>query len=173
MAAGIVTLSLFGRLLPHPPNFTPLGGAAIFGGARIPRPWNYLAPIIVLAITDLFLGWHRTMFYVYGSFLVAVWLGEQFLGRRATAGRITAVSLANSTIFFLVTNFGVWYSTNLYPKTTLGLYQSYLMGLPFWSSTILADLVFGLGFFAVYRLANASAFVRKLEGRLVKNWLGG
>ena len=173
LAGGIVSLSIFGRLLPHPPNFTPLGGAAVFGGANLPRPWNYLVPIIVLALSDMVLGWHQTMIFVYGSFLVAVWLGERLLSQGASRAKIAAVSLANSTIFFLVTNFGVWYSTTLYPKTMAGLYQSYLMGLPFWRPTILADLIFTFGFFALYRLMHRSHFVTKWERWMIKSWQGG
>src|SRR3990167_9590053 len=73
------------RLLPHPGNMTPVGATAIFGGAKLTRPWNYLAPLLVLFVTDLFLGFHALMPYVYGSFIISVWLSERFRSEEHTS----------------------------------------------------------------------------------------
>jgi hypothetical protein len=78
-ATSLVIISSLARLLPHPANFTPVGASSLLGGAVLPRPWNYVVPMIILLITDMFLGMHGTMPYVYGSFLFTAWLGDRFL----------------------------------------------------------------------------------------------
>jgi len=159
------------RLLPHPPNFTPVGGIALFGGAKLGRPWNYLLPIFILFITDLFLGFHATMPYVYLSFLITVWLGESGLSHNARLGKVGVAGVASSLIFFLITNFGVWLEGSLYPKTIGGLWQSYIMALPFLRNMLLADLIFSVGFFALYsRLPEY--FLTNFDNKLI-NWLRG
>src|SRR3989344_5982533 len=80
------------RLLPHPGNMTPLGATALFGGAKIARPWNYLAPLLVLFLTDIFLGFHALMPYVYGCFILSVWLSEGFPKQSKTTKKMAIIS---------------------------------------------------------------------------------
>ena len=45
LLAGLVLLVAMTRLLPHPPNFTPLGALALFGGAQFKSRWAaFLVP---------------------------------------------------------------------------------------------------------------------------------
>ncbi len=152
-AALLTIITLLSRLLPHPPNFTTLGGSALFAGGKLHRPWNYLLPFAVLAVTDLIIGLHGTMPYVYGSVALIIRLGERYLSGQPTAGRLVTVALAGSAAFFLITNFGVWASTAMYPKTFIGLLESYAMGLPFWRNMLVADVIFTVGFYGVYKAA--------------------
>jgi hypothetical protein len=48
--------------------------------------------------------------------------------------------VAGSIVFFLVSNLGVWASSNMYPRTALGLWECYLAGLAFFRHTVLGDL---------------------------------
>ena len=158
------------RLLPHPANLTPLGATAIFGGTKLARPWNYLAPLLILFVTDLFLGFHATMPYVYGSFILTVYIAEKFLTKAVTAKRLIALATANALIFFLVTNFGVWLEGRLYPPTVAGLVESYAMGLPFLRNMLLGDLGYTLGLFGLYALAERQVTWQKAD-RQVADWL--
>lgn len=144
--------AIIGRFFPHPANMTPLGATSLFSGAKLKRPWSYLVPLFILFLTDLFLGFHSTMIYVYASFAVGIFLSEKFLKNNFTLFRMGTLSVINPTIFFIVTNFGVWLSGGIYPKTAFGLSQSYLMGLPFYKNMLIGDIVFGLGFFALHYL---------------------
>jgi len=170
-ATTLIVIGSLARLLPHPANFTPVGAAALLGGATLLRPWNYLVPLITMALTDIFLGLHGTMLYVYGSFVVTAYLGEKWLRSNRSLHRVALISFSSSLIFFIVTNFGVWLSGGLYPKTWDGLVMSYLMGLPFWRNMLAADLVFGVGFFAVYAWAERQAIIHNVDKQLVK-WFG-
>lgn len=162
-AATLSVATVIIRLIPHPPNFTPLGASALFGGAKLNRPWNYLLPLITLFVTDLFLGFHAVMPYVYGSFCLTIWLGEKFLTKQFQPSRGAALAVVSAVQFFVITNFGVWASTAMYPKTALGLYQAYLMGLPFLRNMLFADVLFASGIIAVYRWFEASKLAQSDE----------
>ncbi len=164
----LTILAVLGRFLPHPPNFTPLTGATLFGGGKLSRPLNYLLPIGVLAMTDIFLGFHRTMPYVYGSFLVIAVLGKWGLRKNPSVARVAGFSLVSSVLFYVVTNFGVWQAGGLYPHTAAGLVDSYVMGLPFFRNTVLGDLIFSTGFFAAYQWAENRVIVQQFDKKLVK-----
>jgi len=167
-AAVLTVIGVLARLLPHPANFTTLGGSVIFSGSKIPRPVNYLLPLAVMFITDIFLGFHRTMIFVYGSFAIGVWIAERFLRNKPSYSRIAVVCLANSTIFFVLTNFGVWLMTNLYPRTMVGLVECFTMAIPFWRGTVLGDLIFGVGFIAAYQYFASRKVVYKLDEQVAK-----
>lgn len=168
-AAILATLAILGRLLPHPPNFTPLGGAALFGGAKLGRPWNYILPLVVLLLTDRWLGFHNTMPYVYVGFIAMVWLGER-ASQNATVLKVGALSLTGSLLFFLLTNMGVWAVSGMYPPTLSGLVNCYVMAIPFFGATLLGDLVYSFGFFGLYALAEKQLFIQKVDNKLL-GWL--
>jgi len=52
-----------------------------------------------------------------------------------------------SGLFFLVSNFGVWYFW--YPHTWAGLFSCYLLAVPFYRNTMLGDFVFGYSFLLI------------------------
>ncbi|KKU43056.1 MAG: hypothetical protein UX60_C0038G0003 [Berkelbacteria bacterium GW2011_GWA2_46_7] len=158
------------RLLPHPGNMTPVGATAIFGGAKLTRPWNYLAPLLVLFVTDLFLGFHALMPYVYGSFIISVWLSERFLKNSVSAKKLLILAGSNALIFFLVTNAGVWLEGRLYPPTPDGLLDSYVMGLPFLRNMLIGDLGYTFGIFGIYAWSQRTHFVQGFDKRLT-SWL--
>jgi len=166
----LTVLGILGRFLPHPPNFTPVGGAALFGGSTLTRPLNYLLPIGVMLVTDIFLGFHATMPYVYASFLLIAWLGERFLRNETNLSKVAAVSLTGSLLFFIITNFGVWLQGGLYPQTLAGLVSCYMMAIPFFKLTIAGDLVYSLGFFGLYAWAQNRSFLVQFDKKLTA-WL--
>ena len=82
LAAILVAAAL--RLVPHWPNFTPIGAMALFGGAYFGRrALAFAAPLGALLLSDLILGFHAGMPFVYGSVALIVLLGW------AIANRIT------------------------------------------------------------------------------------
>ncbi len=151
LIAGIL-LAAASRLMPHPPNVTPIAAMALFGGAYFANPTAaYLVPLAAMGLSDLILGFHRTLPFVYGSFVLIVLIGYR-LRRPRTVGSVTIAALASSVLFFLVTNLGVWVTGTLYPKSWAGLAAAYLAALPFFRNTVLGDLsyvVFLFGGFAL------------------------
>lgn len=167
----LLVASIIGRLVPHPANFTPLGGAALFGGAKIGRPWNYLGPLFVLFVTDLILGLHGTMAYVYIGFIITVFLGEKLLKGTPTLARVGITGLVGSIVFFIVTNFGVWAEGMMYPKTLVGLVDCYIAAIPFFRNSLVGDAVFSVGFFGLYQLAENRGLATRFDKSIIK-WLG-
>src|SRR5690554_7475691 len=53
----IVVLAAFSRLIPHPPNFTPIGAMALFGAAWFTNRFQaLLLPLLALWLSDLALN---------------------------------------------------------------------------------------------------------------------
>lgn len=149
--AAMVASAALARLIPHPPNFTPVGAMALFGGACVAdRRIALLLPLAALFLSDLFLGLHVLIPVVYGSFALNVLLGRWLRSRR-TAVSTTAVALLGSVQFFAVTNFACWLL--YYPPTAEGLAACYVAALPFFQNTLLGDAVFATALFGTLALA--------------------
>ena len=159
----MILLAALSRLLPHPPNFAPIGGMALFGAAYFgKRYWAFLVPIISMWISDLILNNvvygqyfdHFVWFYggslfTYGAFALIVLFGMLMLKKVRLLSLIVS-ALGASVIFFLVSNFGVWFSGTMYPKDFGGLITCYTAGLPFFRNTIAGDLVYSAVMFGVF-----------------------
>ena len=148
----ILALATF-RLLPHLPNVSPIAAMALFGGAYYAdKRLALLIPFVALFVTDLILGFHNTMLFVYLGFALSVWAG-MWLGRHLTPVNTVMAALLSSTLFFVLTNFGVWLmSDGLYPSSVEGLLQAYIAGLPFYQYTLMGDLVYVSLIFGGYEL---------------------
>jgi len=142
----IVFLATVARLLPHPPNIAPIAALALFSGAKIDKKIAYVLPLSAMVISDFFLGFHSTMFYVYFSFLLITLIGRA-VGKNNRVFFLFWITIFSSVLFYLITNFGVWASTAIYTKNMSGLINCYLMGLPFLRNTIIGDLFYTSVFF--------------------------
>jgi len=151
LVVGIV-LAAASRLMPHPPNVTPIAAMALFGGAYFShRAAAYLVPLAAMALSDLALGFHSTLPFVYASFILIVMIGSR-LQRRKTVPAVASAALVSSVLFFLVTNFGVWATGTMYPKTWAGLATAYGAALPFFRNTVLGDLAYAAVLFGGFAL---------------------
>lgn len=138
------------RLLPHLPNFTPIAATALFGGTYLNKKYAFIVPLLAMFISDIFLGFHATMPYVYGSFILTGAIGV-WLKNHKNAKNVFGAAMLSSVLFFLITNFGVWVQ-GAYPRDISGLLQSYVMGIPFFRNTILGDLSYTGIFFGCFEL---------------------
>lgn len=142
ISLGLIVLVFLGRFLPHPPNFTPLLAVALFSGAVFARqPAAWLIPLVALYASDLLLGLHGSMAFVYLAVLGIVLLGQWFL-QQAGPFSVLAVSVLASVWFYLLTNFGVWLLYDWYPPTLAGLVACYIAALPFFTYTVASTLVY-------------------------------
>jgi hypothetical protein len=149
--AGLIATAVLGRLIPHPPNFTPVAAVALFGGACLAdRRLALVLPLAALFASDLFLGLHVLLPVVYGSFGVNVLLGRWLRSRR-TVLNTAAVTLLGSIQFFVVTNFACW--VLWYPHTWEGLVTCYAAAVPFFQNTLAGDAVFASALFGGLALA--------------------
>lgn len=152
---GFILFAALARLLPHAYNFTPLGAIALFGAAYFPRKkWAFIIPVIALWLSDLFLNNYVyasyyegfTLFtsgflYIYGAFMLIVILGIYLL-KKVTLPRVVGGALGAAIIFFIVSNFGVWIASPLYPLTAEGLIMCYTAAIPFFHYTIAGNVIY-------------------------------
>ena len=148
--AVIIILAAFTRIMPHPPNFTPIIAMGLFGGAYLKdKRWALLLPVSAMLLADVFLGFHGTMIWVYGSLIIITTLG--FLLKRGVTLKNGAIStIGGSLLFFLVTNFGVWASSSFYPNNVEGLISCYAAGIPFFGNTLGGSLFYSFLMFVGY-----------------------
>ena len=130
------------RLVPHPPNFTPIGAMALFSGAYVGRrALAFVAPLAALLLSDLVLGFHSGMPFVYASVAAIAALGFIALSR-VTLLRLAGAAVASSVLFFAVTNFGTWLLSGMYPMSASGLAACYVAAIPFFQNTLAGDLFY-------------------------------
>jgi hypothetical protein len=155
-ALSLTVLGAIARLLPHPPNFAPVGATSLFAGARLPSWQAYLVPLALMAITDPILAafygvpaFTKYQIFIYASFLISVWLGRR-LRNTESISRIAAVTVLNSIQFFLITNFGSWLWFQAYPRTAAGLASCYVASIPFFGWTLASDVLYTAVLFGLY-----------------------
>ena len=137
----ILAAALF-RIMPHPHNVTPIAAMALFAGAYLPsKRLALIVPLLAMLLSDLLLGLHSSMLYVYAGIALTVVIG---FGLRQNPRVMPAIvaSLMASGLFFLVTNFGAWATSGIYPQTMEGLSMAYTAGIPFFRNSLLGDLFF-------------------------------
>ncbi|MCS7023024.1 MAG: hypothetical protein NZU63_14495 [Gemmataceae bacterium] len=136
----LVALGVISRWLPHPPNFTPIGALALFGGTFYANwRWAFSLPLLSLFLSDLVLGLHILMPVVYGSFALNVLLGR-WLRFHWGIVNLAVVTLVGSFQFYLTTNFACWILS--YPHTLAGLIECYVNAIPFFRNSALADATY-------------------------------
>ena len=151
LAAILVAAAL--RLVPHPPNFTPIGAMALFSGAYLGRRGlAFAAPLGALLLSDLVLGFYHGMATIYFSVALIVMLGMVAL-QKTSALRVGTAAIAGSVLFFVITNFGMWLSSGFYPRTWAGLEACYIAAVPFFQNTLAGDLFYAALLFGGFRLA--------------------
>ena len=141
-ASVLIAIAVISRVLPHLPNMTPITALALFGGSYLGRRWSLIVPLLALLISDYFIGFYSGMLWVYGSFIaigcIGIWLRDH-----RTIGMTVAATLAGSILFFIVTNFGVWISSEVfYPHTVSGLLTCYAAAIPFFRNTVIGDFLY-------------------------------
>ena len=141
------------RLLPHPPNFTPIGAMALFSGAYLGRRGlAFVAPLAALFVSDTVLGFYRGMGTFYFSVALIVVLGMLAL-RRASAPRVGVAAIVSSVLFFAITNFGMWLFSGFYPRTLAGLETCFIAAIPFFQNTLAGDLFYAALLFGGFAIA--------------------
>ena len=170
LLAGLIFIAALTRLLPHPPNFSPVEAIALFGGAYFAsRKWALIVPLAGMFVSDLVLarmmgGSYAEYFstpsfwIVYACIALTTLMGFGLRGK-VSGARVLGYSLAGSVLFFLVSNFGVWLTAQFvpgYPACNTGLVPCYVQALPFFQWTVLGTLFYSavlFGGFAMLRRA--------------------
>lgn len=140
----IIAFLALSRCLPHPPNFTPLAAMSLLSGAFL-RDWRLalIIPLGAMLLSDLYLGLHNSMLFVYAA-MASIVIFSRYGLRRVSLFRLTSASVLSAVWFFLLTNFGAWLGHETYAPSLNGLMQAYVAGIPFFRNTLLSSVLFTL-----------------------------
>jgi hypothetical protein len=162
LAYVFVVLAIAVRFMPHPWMFTPLTASLLYFGARGPRRFLW-APVMLLAASDVVLTkwfWHYQINWdqlvIWAWYVAVLMLGTKLRENKKPLW-IMASALGSSVAFYLLSNFAVWAAYNMYPKTLTGLVACYTLAIPFFKPSLIGDLLFTAGMFAVPVLFGAVA----------------
>jgi len=162
----IILLAAFTRIMPHPPNFSPIAAIGLFGAAHFAKKWQaFFIPLIGIWVSDLVINnyvysssssnivWFYSGFYwQYISYILIIFAGLFIFNRGISLTKTVGGMISSSGIFFLVSNFGVWAGGTMYPKNFGGLITCYAAGIPFIHNTIISDVLFTTVLFGTYYL---------------------
>ena len=137
------------RFLPLPPNFSAVGALALFGGFLWKdQKWALLVPVVIMMVSDLFLGLHVMMTLVYLSFAATVLIGQKIKKNHWLS--VAGGAFLSSALFFVVTNLGVWWMTDMYASSVQGLVNCFVAAVPFFKNTLASQLLFSAVLFGGY-----------------------
>ena len=161
----VVVAAVYRAIPGRPWGFAPQLAMAIFSGSVVKdKKWAFAFPLISLIISDAL----YQLLYINGMFEIPGFYNGM-LSNYVLFGSITVFglftnadklsSIAKSsffapTAFFLISNLMVWMGNGGYhrPQTFSGLMQVYTDGLPFYTNSIIATVVFSGLLFGVHKL---------------------
>tara|TARA_Y100001978_G_C23562061_1_gene369801 strand:+ start:116 stop:610 length:495 start_codon:yes stop_codon:yes gene_type:complete len=146
----IIALSLF-RLIPHPPNFTPIFAISVFAGIKFKdNLFSYLVPVFAMLVSDVIIGFHSGMIIIYSAIVLSAFIARKF-------NSINSSILSSCILFFLISNFQVWMLSSSYTKSFSGIIECYTLAIPFFGMTLLST------FFYSYVLFYGYSFLTKIK----------
>jgi hypothetical protein len=158
---GVVGLLVVSRVIPHPSNFTALTAVALFSGSYwASQHWRFLAPLLALFVTDIFFGFYPGIEMNYIAVALSVLLAPSL---QASLLTISVRGFLASVVFFVVSNFGVWLFSGLYPLSVNGLTTCFILAWPFYPATLASTFLYSGLLYGVYRLVFSK---NKLQGFL-------
>ncbi|MCS5623278.1 MAG: DUF6580 family putative transport protein [Candidatus Neomarinimicrobiota bacterium] len=173
----IILLAAFTRIMPHPPNFSPMAAIGLFGAAHFAKKWQaFLIPLIGIWISDLvinnfvysshssnFVWFYGGFYWQYISYVFIIFAGLFIFNKGISVTNTLGGMVSSSGIFFLFSNFGVWAGGAMYTKNISGLITCYAAGIPFIHNTIISDALFTTVLFGTYYLLQTEYSYLKLK----------
>ena len=153
----LILILAFARLIPHPPNFTPIIAVAIVSGYFFKNiNLSLLALLIDMLISDLLIGFYENVIFVYASLLLITFVFHK-ISNKINFKNLFICGFAGSLIFFVVSNFGVWVLGSpgvydiAYEKSLSGLIECYILAIPFFGNTFMSTLIFAYPAIFIYK----------------------
>ena len=142
----VLVLSL-SRIIPHPPNFTPILAVAIFAPLVITNIWAVILGVLcAMLIADFYYGLHSYMIWTYSTIAISTLM--------ATRIKLLPMMFISPILFFVITNFAVW-TSGYYGYTLVGLVACYTAAIPFFSMTLLSTIFYTSCFYLLYKATHS------------------
>jgi len=173
LIAALILLAILGigwRLMPHIPNFAPIGAIALLAGTLLPKKHTILLLLCIMLITDTALGFYLGFEWTWLSLALVIPIGLA-VRKLPLLAKSSVGALGASLVFFIVSNFGVWLTSGMYPPTMTGLISCYFMAIPFFGATLASNFAFSTALFGIssYLQSYRSANRRMVEVATCKN----
>ena len=153
----LVLLLSISRLIPHPPNFTPIVAVAITSGFLFKKKYlSFTVLIIALLLSDVFIGFYKNMPVVYATLLLIVYVFFK-IGNKINYKNLFIYSFLGALIFYLFTNLAVWSASSLYEKSFKGLLECYILAIPFFRNTLISTIFYS------YLVLFCSTFINRIK----------
>lgn len=161
----VILLVAASRLVKHPYNFTPITAMALFAGFYLRKQWGIIFPLLGMLVSDYFIGFYdwKLMAAVYVGIGAGFYIGW-FLQNRIKWYSVILSALVASILFFIISNFSVWFFYEWYPHTLAGLMQCFALAIPFFKKSLAGDLIYTGVLFGAYQLAQKYS-----ERKVLKN----
>ena len=153
MVAILRLVFIYNQDTPVLSRISPLGAMAVFGGAYFSRNWKALGfPLLTLFVSDIILsftifsefrsgflygGWYWT----YGAFALMT-LASKWLVKKITISTVLITSLTCVLIHWIVTDFGVWVGSHVYPQTPGGFTSCLIAAIPYELNLLIGTLLY-------------------------------
>jgi len=161
----LTLLCFLSRICPHPPNMTLLIPACLMLVTRLGYTWGLGISMSLLASSDevlgLMYGWPVTgnwQWLVMSGLAGILVMGYMPINRLVS---FMTSSLIAGFVYWLWTNLGVWWQSDLYACHIKGLMACYTMALPFLATQLISD---GLGAMLVWSIMVTQ---RSNQGRIL------
>jgi len=163
IATLLILAAAISRVVMYPNNFSPIIGMALFSGAIVSnRKLAFAMPLFAMFISDLlfeflnvapgFWGWGQLV----GYGILALITVFAFTLKKINVKNLVLYALASSVIFFLLSNLSFFLIDNpvyhTYAQSGSGLIECYIAALPFFRTSLIADLVYTGVLFGGYQL---------------------
>ena len=141
---GFVAVMALSRIIPHPPNFTPILAVAIFAPYVVKDKLAVIAAtLLAMFVADLYWGLHSFMLWTYSSIALCTLL--------STRVKLLPMLFLGPIMFFVITNFAVW-TSGYYGYTFSGLLDCYIAAIPFFQNTLLGTTFYFIIFYGVAKV---------------------
>jgi len=154
----LILILVLARLIPHPPNFTPIIAVAILSGYFFKNIYlSFATLLIAMLLADAFIGFYENIFFVYLSLLLIAFIFYK-ISEKINFKNLFIYGFIGSLIFFIVSNFGVWalgspgLNDIVYEKNLNGLVECYILAIPFFGNTFLSTIIFAYPAIFIYKL---------------------
>ena len=151
----ILILSI-SRLIPHPPNFTPIISVAILSSFFF-RNINLAIIVLLISmlISDFLIGFHKYIFFTYIPLVI---ITLTFKDKILKYKNMLFYSFIGVIIFYLISNFGVWILDKNYEKNIYGLINCYIAALQFLKNSIISTIFYTYLTFSTYNFSKKLIF---------------
>lgn len=148
IVVGLIVVAASWRLINHQYQFAPnlelVTMVSII--AAITFGWRTALVVSIgsMAVSDAIIGNMSILVFTWGSFALIA-LGSVILRKLNNKPKTQVLAsagfvVASSTLFFLITNFGVWLQ-GWYPATWSGLITCYQFAVPFYRTMLIGNLI--------------------------------